>query len=640
MDIRNALLIALILVLPACNSAGGTPIGTVSLVISEVLHGKSAETLESLPDTRDLYLGDVLRVRNGGEGLVDFGDSMRLRLFNDTKLGVTKWDIAPDASWQAGMFLTDGGLVGQLVESGNEVAFDTPGGAQITVLGTEFFVVYDPVSQETLVGNFHGTVDVSSGGVEITLAADMMVRVRAGQPPDPQQPIGMTREEFEQQARALQSAVEAARQALLPPAPSAQLSTEAGAVGAPVTISGEGWQPGGIVYVGLAVPGSSLPELDLAAVVVAGTVDQAGRFVAEFSIPADERWADPAGVTIVAQSLVTRQTAAMRFSVTAMPTPTPTETATPTDTSTPTATITPTPTPTPCMPRPDWPVYIVQRGDTLFSIARVTGSTVDELVRANCLFDEHIYAGQALRVPRLPPTPTHTPTPTPTPTSSATRTSTATNTSTPTRTSSPTPSPTPTLTRTPTFTATPTPYISFWADRTSLNAGECTAIHWRTQNVSAVFYQNQPVAGNEDRTECFEYSGTYSLELRVIKWDDSEEKRTEIITVEVAGLTAPLQLSPADGTVFDHYPRTTTLQWSPVSGAANYAVEIDCYHCCQIDAWCTDIGQVWQVVPRISTTSHTFDFVGAQPGRWRVWAVDAKGQVGPQSGWWEFRYTQ
>lgn len=158
--------------------------------------------------------------------------------------------------------------------------------------------------------------------------------------------------------------------------------------------------------------------------------------------------------------------------------------------------------------------------------------------------------------------------------------------------------------------------------------------------MSAVFYQNQPVAGNEDRTECFEYSGTYSLELRVIKWDDSEEKRTEIITVEVAGLTAPIQLSPANGTVFDHYPRTTTLQWSPVSGAANYTVEIDCYHCCQIDAWCTDIGQVWQVVPRISTTSHTFDFVGAQPGRWRVWAVDAKGQVGPQSGWWEFRYTQ
>src|SRR3989304_5760499 len=74
-----------------------------------------------------------------------FGDSMRLRLFNDTGLGVTKWDIAPDASWQAGMFLTDGGLVGQLVESGKEVAFDTPGGAQITVLGTEFLVAYDPI---------------------------------------------------------------------------------------------------------------------------------------------------------------------------------------------------------------------------------------------------------------------------------------------------------------------------------------------------------------------------------------------------------------------------------------------------------------------------------------------------------------
>lgn len=97
------------------------------------------------------------------------------------------------------------------------------------------------------------------------------------------------------------------------------------------------------------------------------------------------------------------------------PTPTYTFTATAADTSTPTNT--PLPTPTACTPMYWWPVYLVQRGDTLFSIAGLTGSTVNELMLANCLLDSRIVAGGKLYVPRLPiltPTPTDTPTITPT----------------------------------------------------------------------------------------------------------------------------------------------------------------------------------------------------------------------------------
>ena len=35
-----------------------------------------------------------------------------------------------------------------------------------------------------------------------------------------------------------------------------------------------------------------------------------------------------------------------------------------------------------------------------------------------------------------------------------------------------------------------------------------------------------------------------------------------------------------------------------------------------------------------------FQFVGAQPGQWRVWAVDASGQEGAKSEWREFRYPR
>jgi hypothetical protein len=41
-----------------------------------------------------------------------------------------------------------------------------------------------------------------------------------------------------------------------------------------------------------------------------------------------------------------------------------------------------------------------------------------------------------------------------------------------------------------------------------------------------------------------------------------------------------------------------------------------------------------------TSTEYQFDFVGAQPGRWRVSAVDDSGREGPKSDWWTFRYTK
>jgi len=107
-----------------------------------------------------------------------------------------------------------------------------------------------------------------------------------------------------------------------------------------------------------------------------------------------------------------------------------------------------------------------------------------------------------------------------------------------------------------------------------------------------------------------------------------------------ARLPAPQQISPPDGAVFRHYPRRTTLRWRAVPGAVSYTVEIDCYHCCQSNKWCREVGRAWKVIPNIQGTSYTFQFVGAQPGRWRVWAVDALGRPGIKSPWWHFRYSR
>ena len=100
-------------------------------------------------------------------------------------------------------------------------------------------------------------------------------------------------------------------------------------------------------------------------------------------------------------------------------------------------------------------------------------------------------------------------------------------------------------------------------------------------------------------------------------------------------LPAPVQTSPANGSSFSNYPRTTELQWDPVSGAAYYLVQVDFYS--PGDTTCT--GGSIDAMNVTTSTTFTFDFVGEQPGCWTVSAVAADGQAGLASPWWEFTYT-
>jgi hypothetical protein len=88
-----------------------------------------------------------------------------------------------------------------------------------------------------------------------------------------------------------------------------------------------------------------------------------------------------------------------------------------------------------------------------------------------------------------------------------------------------------------------------------------------------------------------------------------------------------------------YVPRTTVAEWNAVRGAKSYTIEVDCFHCCGRGKWCADIGSKWKIQPDVTSTLYTFDWVGAQPGRWRVWAVDDKGHAGAKSGWSYFDYS-
>lgn len=99
-------------------------------------------------------------------------------------------------------------------------------------------------------------------------------------------------------------------------------------------------------------------------------------------------------------------------------------------------------------------------------------------------------------------------------------------------------------------------------------------------------------------------------------------------------LYTPLLTSPASKVVFDHFPRTMTLAWKPVVGAVGYKVERQ---------YCSpDGGQCWSYTPvTVAAPSLTFNFVGAQPGQWRVTALGGTEYFdSAPSKWRTFRFSR
>jgi hypothetical protein len=106
---------------------------------------------------------------------------------------------------------------------------------------------------------------------------------------------------------------------------------------------------------------------------------------------------------------------------------------------------------------------------------------------------------------------------------------------------------------------------------------------------------------------------------------------------ESLAISIPRPISPADGISFSQYPRTVTLAWKAVPGAMGYKVEIE------FDGSGGQASPKWTrfgLIRHVNATTYTFDFIGNQAGRWRVWAVDAKGQDGSKSDWWVFFFTR
>ncbi len=207
-----------------CSSGGGTPpdnnpptvtevqltpipesIGTITQELEVVEQGPDKNSLNQVLGTNPLHAGDALSITRGGEGLLDFGDLMQLRLFNDTSLRQIVASSAPGAPLDVRLFLESGGFTGEVVQDGAVATFETPNGAEITILGTEFFVVYNPGTDVATVGNFGGSVEVAASGVSTQLSSGFFLEVPPAGVPGPEQPIPFSMRDFNALAREYQS---------------------------------------------------------------------------------------------------------------------------------------------------------------------------------------------------------------------------------------------------------------------------------------------------------------------------------------------------------------------------------------------------------------------------------------------------
>lgn len=75
--------------------------------------------------------------------------------------------------------------------------------------------------------------------------------------------------------------------------------------------------------------------------------------------------------------------------------------------------------------------------------------------------------------------------------------------------------------------------INFWVDNGTINAGQCTALHWDVQNVQAVYLNEQGVPGNGAQQVCPGVTTTYTL--RVVRRDGGQETRQ--VTVDVVNVS-------------------------------------------------------------------------------------------------------
>jgi len=149
------------------------PIGTIALVRTRVEAGRSGQ-VQNVDGSRDFYDNESVRVRDNGKGKISFNDGSSITLYNDTSAEQVVAKFSPP---EINLVLIEQGFEGY-VPQGSSFTVNMPNGSQVKILGTQFFVIFDPGTNYSIVGNFDGTVLFTPpGGSEQELSPHTMVDI-------------------------------------------------------------------------------------------------------------------------------------------------------------------------------------------------------------------------------------------------------------------------------------------------------------------------------------------------------------------------------------------------------------------------------------------------------------------------------
>jgi hypothetical protein len=211
-------------------------IGYATMISDLVEHAPGDEPLARLSGTIDLFPQHRLAVRESGEALLDFGDALRVNLFNNSELNL-EFQVSGNSPLLVHYLLWRGGLIGEKFPNDNDqVIVETPAGDRILIIGTIFFVTYDANTQVTTVGNFGGKVYIPTEEASWEVPDNAFIIIRDGSGDTGRVLSGPHRlevgaEEFAGRIRALNSPLAAVDELLAEP----EVATPTASVTASVT---------------------------------------------------------------------------------------------------------------------------------------------------------------------------------------------------------------------------------------------------------------------------------------------------------------------------------------------------------------------------------------------------------------------
>jgi hypothetical protein len=186
-----------------------------------------------------------------------------------------------------------------------------------------------------------------------------------------------------------------------------------------------------------------------------------------------------------------------------------------------------------------------------------------------------------------------------------------------------TPEPTAEPTVTPSATPFPPAEVSFTVEQGTVDAGQCTTLHWSVQYVTAVYLDGEGVAGEGSREVCPPETTTYNLHVEAPGGNVDRAVTVGVVIVAVHDGTAPpvprLEW-PGTGESLTAAvcPIKVPLEWSPVTDPSGVVYQVRLR---------VKDGATWRTVGDWDTdaTAHKVQLECDRKYQWGVRACDGAG---------------